>query len=195
MTVAPAISAAPNTILRAFVSMTIWVSMTVAGPFCPVCQPSFALEFTLPCLHAEVRGLVIHWAGGLADWMGPPRDEPFVFVVSGRNVPPGRLRRCIESMARQRGPHWGVVLFDDASEPGIAEHFEIACASLGARCTVVRNRRRLGLLANMVTAVRRYCTDPETVIVTVSPLARTSAMTENTATPLPAGEGLYLPAA
>ncbi len=109
----------------------------------------------------------VEWTGGLADWMGPARREPFVFVVSGRNVAPGRFRRCIESMARQKGPRWGAVLFDDASEPRIAEHFEIACASLGARCTVVRNRRRRGLLANMVTAVRMICTDPETVIVTL----------------------------
>ena len=109
----------------------------------------------------------VEWTGGLADWMGPARREPFVFVVSGRNVAPGRLRRCIESMARQKGPRWGAVLFDDASEPRVAEHFEIACASLGARCTVVRNRRRRGLLANMVTAVRIICTDPETVIVTL----------------------------
>ena len=109
----------------------------------------------------------VEWIGGLTDWMGPPRREPFVFVVSGRNVPPGRLRRCIESMARQKGPRWGAVLFDDASEPRIAEHFEIACASLGARCTVVRNRRRCGLLANMATAVRMICMDPATVIVTL----------------------------
>ena len=109
----------------------------------------------------------VEWTGGLADWMGPGRREPFVFVVSGRNVAPGRLRRCIESMVRQKGPRWGAVLFDDASEPGIAEHFEIACASLGARCTVVRNRRRRGLLVSMVTAVRNICTDPETVIVTL----------------------------
>ena len=117
----------------------------------------------IPCVQ-EGR---VEWTGDFADWMGPARREPFVFVVSGRNVAPGRLRRCIESMARQKGPRWGAVLFDDASEPRIAEHFEIACASLGARCTVVRNRRRRGLLANMVTAVRMICTDPGTVIVTL----------------------------
>ena len=109
----------------------------------------------------------VDWTGGLAEWMGPERREPFVFVVSGRDVPPGRLRRCIQSMARQKGPHWGAVLFDDASDPRIGEHFEIVCASLGERCTVVRNRRRRGLLANMVTAIRMICTDPETVIVTL----------------------------
>ena len=109
----------------------------------------------------------VEWTGRLADWMGPERCEPFVFVISGRNVPPGRLRRCIESVARQKGSRWGAVLFDDASETRIAEHFEIACASLGARCTVVRNRRRRGLLANMVTAVRMICANPETIIVTL----------------------------
>ena len=75
-----------------------------------------------------------------AEWMGPPRPEPFVFVVSGRNVAPGRFRRCL---------------------------------ALGPRCTVVRNRRRRGLLANTVTAIhtvtaiQTVCTDPETVIVTL----------------------------
>ena len=70
-------------------------------------------------------------------------------------------------MARQQGERWGAVLFDDASEPRIGDHFEIACASVGERCTVVCNRRRRGLLANMVTAIRMICTDPETVIVTL----------------------------
>ena len=116
---------------------------------------------------ASVQKGQVDWSGGLADWMGPARREPFVFVVSGRNVPPGRLRRCVESIARQKGPKWGAVFFDDASDPRIAEHFEIACALLGPRCTVVRNRDRRGLLANTVTAVRMICTDPESVIVTL----------------------------
>ncbi|MDE0174258.1 MAG: glycosyltransferase [Defluviicoccus sp.] len=107
------------------------------------------------------------WTGGIAEWMGPPRREPFVFVVSGRNVPPGRFRRCLESMTRQKGPRWGAVIVDDASDPMFAEHFETACAALGERCTVLRNRRRRGLLANMVTAIRTICADPETVIVTL----------------------------
>ncbi len=107
------------------------------------------------------------WTGGMAEWMGPPRREPFVFVVSGRNVPAGRFRRCLESMTRQKGPRWGAVIFDDASDPEFAEHFEVACEGLGERCTVIRNRRRRGLLANMVTAIRTICADADTVIVTL----------------------------
>ena len=109
----------------------------------------------------------VEWTGSIADWMEPLRREPFVFVVSGRNVPAGRLRRCIDSMARQQGPRWGAVVFDDASDPMFAEHFEIAWGALGERCTIVRNRRRRGLLANMVTAIRMMCADPASVIVTL----------------------------
>ena len=107
------------------------------------------------------------WTGGLAAWMGPPRREPFVFVVSGRNVPAGRFRRCLESMTRQKGPRWGAVIFDDASGPEFAEHFEVACQPLGERCTVIRNRLRRGLLANMATAIRTICADADAVIVTL----------------------------
>ena len=107
------------------------------------------------------------WTGTVADWLGPRRCEPFVFVVSGRNVPPGRLRRCLDSMTRQRCGQWGAVIFDDASDPRFAEHFEIVCARLGDRCTVVRNRRRRGLLANMATAIRTMCANPDSVIVTL----------------------------
>ena len=107
------------------------------------------------------------WTGGIAEWLGPLRREPFVFVVSGRNVPAGRFRRCLDSMTRQKGAQWGAVIFDDASDPNFAEHFEIACETLGEHCTVIRNRFRRGLLANMVTAIRTICADAETVIVTL----------------------------
>ena len=109
----------------------------------------------------------VDWAGAITDWMEPTRSEPFVFVVSGRNVPGGRFRRCIESMINQKGANWGAVIFDDASEPMFAEQFEVVCGSLGERCTVIRNRRRYGLLANMVTAIRWICADSESVIVTL----------------------------
>lgn len=107
------------------------------------------------------------WVGDQRAWLAPWRREPFVFVVSGRNVPPGRLRRCIDSMLRQKGEDWGAVVFDDASEAQFAEYFEIAWGPLADRCTIIRNRRRQGLLANMVTAIRHVCADPETVVVTL----------------------------
>lgn len=107
------------------------------------------------------------WVGDIPAWLAPRRREPFVFVVSGRNVPAGRLRRCIDSMLRQEGEDWGAVAFDDASDSQFAEYFEIAWKPLEDRCTIIRNRRRRGLLANMVTAIRHVCADPETVVVTL----------------------------
>ena len=109
----------------------------------------------------------VEWTGTVADWMLPRRPDPYVFIVSGRNVPAGRLRRCIVSLVRQKGLPWGAVVFDDASAPMFAEPFEMAWRDLAQRCTIVRNRRRQGLLANMVTAIRTICTDPNTVIVTL----------------------------
>lgn len=109
----------------------------------------------------------INWIGELGEWLGPPRREPFVFVVCGRNVAAGRLRRCLDSMRQQRGPRWGAVVIDDASDPALGDHFEIECASLGCRCTVIRNRVRRGLLANMKMAIGTICTEPESVIVTL----------------------------
>ena len=118
---------------------------------------------TVPCVQTER----VNWTGTAEEWSWPRRNEPFVFVVSGRNVPPGRLRRCLDSMVRQRGPQWGAVVFDDASEPRFADHFEIACTRLGDRCTIVRNRVRRGSLSNMVAAIRTICANPESVIVTL----------------------------
>ncbi|MCG8419270.1 MAG: glycosyltransferase [Proteobacteria bacterium] len=109
----------------------------------------------------------VDWTGTIADWMGPARRESFVFVVSGRNVPAGRFRRCLASMIRQRRAEWGAVVIDDGSDPMFAEHFDLAVESLGQRCTAIRTRRRRGLLANTVTAIRRVCANPESVIVTL----------------------------
>ena len=48
-----------------------------------------------------------------------------------------------------------------------AEYFDMAWRDFHPRCTIIRNRRRQGLLANMVTAIRLVCADPETVIITL----------------------------
>lgn len=109
---------------------------------------------------------VPEWQGALSDWLAPARREPFVFVVCGRNVAPGRLRRCFDSMRRQRGPRWGAVIVDDASDAAHREHFDNAVLGF-ERATIIRNRHRRGLLANMVTAIRSACANPETVIVTL----------------------------
>jgi hypothetical protein len=106
--------------------------------------------------------------GSVGDpWWGPKRSEPFVFVVCGRNVEPGRLRRCLDSLSSQRGPSWGAVVIDDASDNGAAEYLDLLTPSLGERVTVLRNRRRVGMLANLHRTVHHFVADPDAVILTL----------------------------
>jgi hypothetical protein len=114
---------------------------------------------------AEQAGQV-DLAGELSQWLGPKRAEPFVFVVTGRNVPPGRLLRCLESLRRQRGP-WGAVVIDDASRPSLRDFITLALADLEGRVTLLRPRLRRWQTANLVWAIRHVCIDPETVIMTL----------------------------
>ncbi len=101
-------------------------------------------------------------AASMNGWSRPDASR------SSSSSPAATFRRAgSASMTRQKGSGWGAVIFNDASDPMFAQHFEIACAALGERCTVIRNRRRGGLLANMVTAIRTVCADGETVIVTL----------------------------
>ena len=67
-------------------------------------------------------------AGAAGDWAGPKRDEPFVFVICGRNVPPARFRQCFDSLAAQESAEWGAVVVDDASGNGFGEYAEMPLA-------------------------------------------------------------------
>lgn len=102
-----------------------------------------------------------------AMWWEPKRSEPFVFVICGRNVEPGRIRRCFDSVVAQRGPEWGAIVIDDASDNGAAEYLDLLARSLGERATILRNRVRRGTLANLHRAVHHFVADPETVILTL----------------------------
>ena len=83
-------------------------------------------------------------AGSLSDWSGPKREEPFVFLVCGRNVAPGRFRRCFESLVAQVGGNWGAVVVDDASTNGFGDYAEMLMDGFADRVTLVRNERRRG---------------------------------------------------
>lgn len=99
-------------------------------------------------------------------WLGPSRREPFVFVVTGRDVPPGRLLRCLHSLRRQRGD-WGAVVIDDGSRPARRDFVAMALQDLVHRVTLLRLRQRRGQLANLIWAIRHVCADPATVIITL----------------------------
>jgi hypothetical protein len=102
----------------------------------------------------------------LDKWLQPKRTEPYVFLVQGRNVSPAKVLRCLDSIRRQRGD-FGLILFDDHSDPMRRDFLSMVIGDLAARTTLLRPRWRRGKLANLLLAVRQVCTDPETVIVTV----------------------------
>lgn len=115
------------------------------------------------------------------DWVGFPtrgRGEPVVMVVCGRNVAPGRMRRCIDSIARNAASNTtdgvgdvGVVVVDDSSNRQSAVFLGAelrACTSLSASAvTFVSRRRRVGLQPNLSLGIRDLCDDPRSVICTV----------------------------
>ena len=101
-----------------------------------------------------------------APWDGPPRDEPYVFVVCGHRVPSWKVARCLDSLRAQTGPAWGAVLFDDGARVGAAPD-PFAAVRADPRFTCVRNRRRQGFLANLTRAVRGFMRRPASVVVIV----------------------------
>ena len=109
----------------------------------------------------------VDWVGEGMDWLTPRRFEPFVFIIAGRNVAPGRFRRCLESILRQRRDDWGAIVIDDASTPAWAEEVALLCQPHAQRITFLHNRMRMGLLANMTQAIRHHCGNPATVIITL----------------------------
>ncbi len=128
----------------------------------------------LDILTAVERGYVpdcqlgkVDLQGRVADWSGPKRAEPFVFVICGRNVDPGQFKRCIGSLTAQYGSDWGAAVVDDASTNGFGDYAEILLADYRGQVTIVRNATRKGLLYNTWNAIANYCADPQSVIITL----------------------------
>ena len=115
----------------------------------------------------EVQLDKVELCGTREDWTGPKRHEPFVFVICGRNVRPGLFKRCVESLLAQDSEDWGAVVIDDASMNGFGDYAEMLLAPFADRVTVLRNRRRRGLLFNTWKAITNYCSNPESVIITL----------------------------
>ena len=109
----------------------------------------------------------VELTGSASDWTGPKRHEPFVFVICGRNVAPGRFKRCVESLAAQSVQDWGAVVVDDASTNGFGDYAGTLLAPYADRITLVRNEHRRGGMYNTWNAVTNFCANPESVIITL----------------------------
>lgn len=105
--------------------------------------------------------------GGTLRWVPKERAEPLVFVITGRNLSPGRMRRCLDSLLAQHGTDWGAVIVDDGSHDLSRDYLRFLSEGWSDRLTLLQPRERRGQLANTVLAVRHVCTDPNSVIVTL----------------------------
>lgn len=105
-------------------------------------------------------------AGAISDWLPHERREPFVFIITGRNVAPGRMRRCLDSLLGQQRSDWGAVFVDDGSDALTAEYLRMFIGD-DPRFTLLQPRCRRGLMANLVDAIRVVCVNPSSVIITL----------------------------
>ncbi len=125
-------------------------------------------------MHAVERGYIptaqyehVDLSGTLRDWAGS-MDQKFIFIVRGRNVPIQKLRRCADSLARQRLREYGVVFVDAGSSNGMAEYIrEVLLSEWSGNAAYFGNCKPLTPLENHDVAIRRICSNPESVIITL----------------------------
>jgi len=109
----------------------------------------------------------VNLVGTCLSWLPQERNERFVFLITGRNTPPERARRCIDSVLAQSRKDWGVVIVDDASSSSSRTALKLMASELGAKCTLVQPRERLGQMANMCLAIRHICENTDSIIITL----------------------------
>jgi len=107
------------------------------------------------------------WSVPVEEWLGPKRNEPFVFILQGRNISPGRMRRAIDSIQRQTRIDYGAIIIDDGSSSLQREWLELQRDQLDERWTVLHTPLRRRGMANLVWAVSHICTNPDSIILLV----------------------------
>ena len=107
------------------------------------------------------------WNGESNGWLPETRREKFIFIICGINVSVGKIDRCLNSVIQQKNHHWGAVLMDDFSHESCAKHLLRWKNDYPSQITYFSRRSRAGGLANLAFAVRRLCSDPESIIITL----------------------------
>jgi len=97
----------------------------------------------------------------------PPRNEDYIFVICGRNVPPRIYLRCWNSVENLRCGRWGAIIVDDASDDADIDLLIGSTACLHERVTYIRNKERRSILPNIVDSIKNVCTNPNSVIITL----------------------------
>jgi len=114
----------------------------------------------------DVQSGRVNLSGTAADWLGPLRSEALVVIACGRNVSPGRVVRCRDSIDAQGLGEVGLVVVEDGGTRTAADVVRDAFLHR-ARTTTMTLRQRRGALANLVRVLHHTLTNADTVVVLV----------------------------
>ncbi|BAI61024.1 hypothetical protein MCP_0952 [Methanocella paludicola SANAE] len=99
------------------------------------------------------------------DWCLPKREEPYIFIICGRNITPAKFYRCWQSLKNQSRPYWGAIIIDDASTNGLPDYIGLLVKPYASKVTFIKNPSRKGVLQNIYDAIKNYCSNPYSVII------------------------------
>lgn len=100
-----------------------------------------------------------------AHWRYPVRAESVVFLLKGRNTPVEKLKRCLDSLRKQRSQAFGIILIEDGGSVAWQARIPSLLRNLLARTTLIRRELRQGYMPNFIEAIGRICTNPQSLIV------------------------------
>jgi hypothetical protein len=103
--------------------------------------------------------------GKVQDWRYSVRSESLVFLIRGRNTPPEKVRRCLQSLSMQDDSDFGLILIDDASDTVVPQFLPGLLGSLWHRCTLVRRSRHHGYMPNLRLASQEIVSSPDAMLV------------------------------
>jgi len=98
-------------------------------------------------------------------WQYETRNEDIVFLLRGRNTSIYKLKRCFASLKMQDDQDFGMVVIDDASTDENIISLSTLLDSLLNKTTLIRNEKRIGWIPNINMAVKKVCTQKNTLIV------------------------------
>ena len=123
----------------------------------------------LPVAQVGRADLQLNASSGLRDFIVPCCKAEYVFIVCGHSISPGRFRRCIDSILNQDLQHWEAIIISDASDELTDQYIRLFCSSshLQQRVTPMYLHWHRGQLANICTAVKHVCANPNSTIIVV----------------------------
>jgi len=103
--------------------------------------------------------------GNSNHWDYPRRKEDLVVFISGRNTEIEKIERCLSSLVNQSYQKWGALIVDDASEGKQGQILNRFARRHSKQVTLVKRTERVGKTLNQFELIRRYITNPQSLVV------------------------------